>query len=89
MFMKDEMFHCSRCGYSQTPDGGVTFAPSRERKETAVVEEEVMTLPLARVECPTCQNHEAYWVLKQTRASDEPETRIYTCKSCKHKWREY
>lgn len=90
MFLKAEEFHCMKCGTTQTPGGVVTYEPTKAKKETAVLEgEEMSTLPLAKVECPTCFEHEAYWVLKQTRASDEPETRIYTCKSCSHKWREY
>ena len=40
-------------------------------------------------ECPKCGNNEAYWILRQTRASDEPETRIYTCTKCHHRWRAY
>jgi len=28
-------------------------------------------------------------VLRQTRGSDEPETRIFECTKCGHKWREY
>jgi len=89
MFLKEELFHCRRCGFASSPDGQVTMAPTRVKEETAVVEEDVKTLPVAKVECPECQHREAFWVLKQTRASDEPETRIYTCTSCKHKWREY
>ncbi|MBT3452109.1 MAG: transcription factor S, partial [Euryarchaeota archaeon] len=27
--------------------------------------------------------------LEQTRSSDEPETRMLTCKNCGHGWREY
>jgi len=41
------------------------------------------------VECPTCGNNEAFWVLRQTRAADEPETKIYRCVKCSHSWREY
>jgi DNA-directed RNA polymerase subunit M len=28
-------------------------------------------------------------VLRQTRAADEPETKIYRCVKCQHSWREY
>ncbi|MEM0290915.1 MAG: transcription factor S, partial [Thermoplasmata archaeon] len=31
----------------------------------------------------------AYWMLKQTRAADEPETRFYICTKCGYRWREY
>ena len=39
--------------------------------------------------CPKCEENDVYAELKQTRASDEPETRILSCKSCNHGWREY
>jgi transcription factor S len=90
MFLKGPVFQCVKCGCTQTPDGEVTHMPDSLKKETVVLEnEEMTTLPIAKVECPSCKAHEAYWILRQTRASDEPETRIYTCKTCKHKWREY
>ncbi len=58
-------------------------------KDIAVVEEKVNPLPKAKEECPKCKNDEAYWVLRQTRGADEPETRIFQCTKCGHKWREY
>lgn len=39
--------------------------------------------------CPKCEGTDVYAELKQTRASDEPETRILTCAECSHGWREY
>ncbi|MDD2936443.1 MAG: transcription factor S, partial [Candidatus Methanomethylophilaceae archaeon] len=36
-----------------------------------------------------CAHTEAYFVLRQPRAADEPETRIYRCCKCNHFWREY
>ncbi len=62
---------------------------SAKSREVAVIEEKVATLPKTREECPKCGNHEAYWVLRQTRGADEPETRIFECTKCGHKWREY
>jgi DNA-directed RNA polymerase subunit M len=58
-------------------------------KEMAVMDELSGTLPTADVECPSCGNRTAYWVLRQTRAADEPETRIFRCTKCSHSWREY
>ena len=39
--------------------------------------------------CPKCECMAVYSYLEQTRASDEPETRMLTCKDCNHGWREY
>jgi DNA-directed RNA polymerase subunit M len=39
--------------------------------------------------CPKCDKVEVFSYLEQTRASDEPETRMLTCKNCGHGWREY
>ena len=90
MFMKDGVYACSKCGYTALPDGTETHVKkTRKKEEAAVIEDDIKTLPVAKVECPVCHNHEAYWVLRQTRASDEPETRIYQCTNCGHKWREY
>ncbi len=58
-------------------------------KDVAVVEQKVATLPTTQEECPKCGHNEAYWVLRQTRGADEPETRILQCTKCGHKWREY
>ena len=55
----------------------------------AVIETKSVTLPTTAEECPKCHNSEAYWVLRQTRGADEPETRIFECTKCGHKWREY
>ncbi|MGI0054072.1 MAG: transcription factor S [Thermoplasmata archaeon] len=59
-------------------------------KSMATVEEKAAaTLPSADEECPKCGNGKAYYVLRQTRGADEPETRIFECTKCGHKWREY
>ena len=41
--------------------------------------------------CPDlkCQSQEVYSYLEQTRSSDEPETRMLTCKACGKGWREF
>jgi DNA-directed RNA polymerase subunit M len=39
--------------------------------------------------CDKCHSDEVYSRLEQTRSSDEPETRMLTCKKCGHGWREY
>lgn len=60
-----------------------------EAKEIAEIGENSTALPTTKVECPKCGNTHAYWRLEQTRAADEPPTRIYRCTNCGHTWREY
>ncbi len=65
------------------------FLTQQRQKEMVVIESSQPTLPKTTVECPKCGHNEAFWVLRQTRAADEPETKIYRCVKCTHSWREY
>jgi DNA-directed RNA polymerase subunit M len=47
------------------------------------------TMPTTKIECPECGNNEATYTMRQTRAADEPTTRIYRCTKCNHTWREF
>jgi len=79
---------CPKCGYSRTPrkeDRQVITEKSSGREIRIISEEE--TLPKAKVTCEKCGNNEAYYVIRQMRAADEPETIIYQCTKCGHKWR--
>lgn len=67
----------------------VLSASKEEMPEPLVLDQVAETLPRTRIECPKCGNFEAMWYMRQTRASDEPETRIYRCTKCSHTWREY
>lgn len=91
VFPKDGKLVCRKCGTEL--DSKVQKAPvikhKSSEKEMAVMGELSGTLPTADVECPTCGHNKAYWVLRQTRAADEPETRIFRCVKCSHSWREY
>jgi DNA-directed RNA polymerase subunit M len=46
-------------------------------------------LPKVKEDCPDCGHDTAFFWTKQTRASDEPETKFYRCVKCKKTWREY
>ncbi len=89
MFPKDDIFVCNRCGYEKKKRGKSVVVEKQIEKEMIILEKRTDILPKTRVECPKCGHNEAYWVLRQTRASDEPETRIYTCTKCEHRWRVY
>jgi len=84
------VWRCPGCGHTIALGRGVEVGRSTpEVREVAVVETKTVTLPKAEETCPKCGNGEAYWVLRQTRGADEPETRIFECTKCGHKWREY
>jgi len=82
---------CKNCGLTKKKgeDDNNIISSQKEERETVVIEEELDTLPKTKVRCPDCDNNEAFWRLEQTRAADEPETRIYRCTECNHTWREY
>ena len=61
----------------------------QETREQVVVDSIEGTLPTATILCEKCGHNQATWIIRQTRAADEPATRIYRCTSCQHKWREY
>ena len=90
MFPKDGKYVCS-CGATVDIDKKNTEAivTDSKDKETTVITENVATLPKTRITCPECGHTEAFFVIRQTRAADEPETRIYRCCKCNHSWREY
>ncbi len=54
-----------------------------------VFEKRAEALPKIKMECPECGHNEAAWWTRQTRSSDEPETRFYKCMKCSYTWREY
>lgn len=89
MFPKDGAYGCSRCDCEAEIGTAQCFVTDSKGKETVVITESAATLPKARVTCPECSHKEAFYVLRQTRSSDEPETRIYRCVRCSHSWREY
>ncbi len=84
------VWRCAACGTTVPLGRGTEVGRSDPQgRSVAVVEGKVPTLPKAAEQCPKCGNGEAYWVLRQTRGADEPETRIFECTKCGHKWREY
>jgi transcription factor S len=82
---------CPSCGTRTRMAAGHEVGRTAPTGRTMAVLEEgrAPTLPTADEQCPKCGNPKAYWVLRQTRGADEPETRIFECTSCGHKWREY
>ncbi len=88
----------SKCGFEQnakdlTKEGGATKVKidmkRSEVEDCPVVDAIEGVMPKTAVPCPKCGHNEAYWYLRQTRKSDEPETTFLTCCKCGHKWRKY
>ena len=89
MYPQGDELVCKNCGYKEKKSEKKIVKTKGKEKELTIIEEKVEVLPKTRITCPKCGNKEAYWILRQTRAADEPETRIYTCIKCGYKWREY
>ncbi|KAA0013367.1 transcription factor S [Thermoplasmatales archaeon ex4484_30] len=89
LYPKGNEMVCKSCGYTEQKNTERVIVAKRRDMDSAIIEEELVLLPKTNINCPKCGNNEAYWILRQTRAADEPETRIYTCTKCGYKWREY
>jgi DNA-directed RNA polymerase subunit M len=88
MYPKENVFICNKCGLEKKKTGSNLVVTKQTKKEVAVFEEKINVLPKTKVKCPKCGHNEAYWILRQMRGSDEPETRFFTCAKCEYKWRE-
>ena len=89
LYPQGDQLACSRCGHSQPKGEAQVVEHTQETREQVVVDSIEGTLPTTIIICEKCGHNQATWVIRQTRAADEPATRIYQCTSCRHKWREY
>ena len=86
---------CRKCGYkagSYAKDYHLKDKIEKKPDDNVIVMEKdvnLETLPKIKIQCPKCDNNEAYWWVQQTRSVDEAPTRFYQCTKCGHKWREY
>ena len=78
----DKMMDLSTAVSSSKPE-------SRDRRVIEDADQQRGVLTTKTYICPKCDLDKVYAELQQTRASDEPETRILTCSECGHGWREY
>jgi DNA-directed RNA polymerase subunit M len=86
---------CPKCGYRKQSAG----KPKRpqtsgsEAKSKIVVigkkEQQLQTLPTAKVKCPKCGNNTAFTWQVQTRSGDEAATQFFRCTECSHTFRLY
>jgi DNA-directed RNA polymerase subunit M len=79
---------CKKCQFEKEFENHIVSKVLPKGQELKIIETKEETLPKTRVECPECSNKEAYWVIKQIRGSDEPETKFYICTKCNYRWRE-
>lgn len=82
---------CSRCGVSSNVRINLEASEKVESaKEIAIVKDGSNEVnPVVEIECPKCKHKEAFFWTKQTRSSDEAETKFFRCTKCKYTWREY
>ena len=90
MYPQEDILLCRKCGHKIEKKGKNVVVSKQEKKEITLLEDEESSnvLPKTKAKCPKCGNNEAFWILRQMRGSDEPESRFYTCTKCKYKWRE-
>lgn len=85
---KGGVMKCS-CGYSQ--EDGIIKDKIKKKTEIFVMDKSSQSqkFPIVKMECKECKNDQAYFFTKQTRSSDEPETKFYKCTKCDVVWRDY
>ncbi len=90
MYPEENFFICRKCGYKKKKSGSTFVVLKQKETEVTLIEDKEKTnvLPKTKIKCPKCSHNEAFWILRQMRGSDEPESRFYTCVKCGHKWRE-
>jgi len=90
MYPKGNIMVCNKCGHELKKKGANVVVTKQKKKEVTLIENkaELNVLPKTTIICPKCGHNEAYWIIRQMRGSDEPESRFYTCVKCGNKWRE-
>ena len=90
MYPSEDTLICKKCGFEKKKSGTNVVVTEQKKKEITFIENKEINdvLPRTKIKCPKCENNEAFWILRQMRGSDEPESRFYTCTRCRHKWRE-
>ena len=81
---------CRKCGFKKEKKGSNIVVSKQEEKKVTFIQDQEKNnvLPKTKALCSKCGNTEAYWIIRQMRSSDEPESRFYTCTKCGYKWRE-
>jgi DNA-directed RNA polymerase subunit M len=89
MYPKENNYFCRKCNFIKKKSGKNIVKTIQKNKEVTIIENSGDNiLPKTKIKCPKCENNEAFWIMRQMRGSDEPESRFYTCTKCNYKWRE-
>ena len=82
---------CAACGAKSSKKPKLEVAEKIAHAESVAVinEKESSTYPIVDNKCPKCKNAKSFFWTKQTRSSDESETKFYKCTKCDHTWRKY
>ena len=89
MYPKDDKYICRKCNFVKKKSGKNIVKTIQKNKDVAIIEDNKDNiLPKTKIKCPKCENNEAFWIMRQMRGSDEPESRFYTCTKCSYRWRE-
>lgn len=93
MKTEGDVWVCGSCGHEHVRDvaSEEAMVTTDDQEETEIVDmsqAEAQARPTTRVQCPNCDNDQAYYYMQQIRAADESETRFFVCTDCEHKWRE-
>ncbi len=98
MVIKKEELICPKCGYGERRKNKKKeklvvkekMNNIEKEKNIEVIFEDEEAYPISEeTVCPKCGKKGAYYFFKQTRSSDEAETRFLKCIHCGYVWREY
>jgi len=78
------------CGYSSKQNKTIVIKEKIENNsKIELVDKQIQVLPKTNMDCPKCENEQAYYWTVQTRSGDEAETMFFRCCKCNHQWRQY
>lgn len=82
---------CDDCGAVQKEKLLLGQKHKKEKKflEHGLGDEEDSPHPVVDAKCKKCRNTKAYFMIKQTRSSDEAPTKFFRCTKCNFTWRKY
>ncbi len=85
---------CRKCGMVKKKYKAIEIKEDvieNPQDQVIIVKKNAEALPKTVVNCPKCENNEAYWWTQEIEVSDEDSViaTFFKCTKCAHKWREY